>query len=301
MTTKRIALISIPAMAVALLLPRPAAAQLVYVTSEPARTITVIQASTNLVVATIATPNVPGPIAITPDALWAYVADVSPVATCADPANPTGSVTVVDLTKKSAVSAIPVGRCPNGIGITPDGTEVYVSNFGDNSVSVINTSTKAVSFTINSVMPPQFGAPNGLRVNADGKSVYVTSQGITSVIDTASKAVVATINAGGDNVALSPAGELWSSFGCCLTVDSRSPPFFNLGWCTAGPVVFTPNGGIAFLLDSECGGIYEFEVGNLGLVRRINPPPGAGPSKMATSPDSASLYAPQRPFRSRRR
>jgi YVTN family beta-propeller protein len=37
---------------------------------------------------------------------------------------------------------------PEDIAITPDGTSAYVTNTGSNTVSVINTSTNAVSATV---------------------------------------------------------------------------------------------------------------------------------------------------------
>jgi DNA-binding beta-propeller fold protein YncE len=39
---------------------------------------------------------------------------------------------------------IPVGANPIGVAFTPDGTQAYVTNFHDGTVSVINTATKTV-------------------------------------------------------------------------------------------------------------------------------------------------------------
>jgi YVTN family beta-propeller protein len=41
-----------------------------------------------------------------------------------------------------------VGDSPIGISITPDGTTAYVTNGGSDSISVINTATSMVLFTI---------------------------------------------------------------------------------------------------------------------------------------------------------
>ncbi len=45
-------------------------------------------------------------------------------------------------------ATITVGNAPLGVTITPDGTHVYVTNNGDDTVSVITTATGAVSATI---------------------------------------------------------------------------------------------------------------------------------------------------------
>jgi YVTN family beta-propeller protein len=46
------------------------------------------------------------------------------------------------------VATIPVGRGPVDVAITPDGARAYVTNAGANSVSVIDTSTNAVTATV---------------------------------------------------------------------------------------------------------------------------------------------------------
>src|SRR5260370_24177664 len=60
---------------------------------------------------------------------------------------------------------IPVGSGPVGVAVTSDGSKVYVTNFNDNTVSVIDTATNTVTATI-PVRPfphplSNFGAPGG--------------------------------------------------------------------------------------------------------------------------------------------
>jgi YVTN family beta-propeller protein len=68
----------------------------------------------------------------------------------------------------------------------------YITNSGDNTVSVIDTSTNTVVATV------AVGAnPRGVAVTPDGTKVYVTNFGdnTVSVIGTISNAVIATIPA----------------------------------------------------------------------------------------------------------
>ncbi len=106
-----------------------------------------------------------------------------------------GSVSVIDTASGDSVATIPVGDRPQGIGLSPDGTRAYVTNFGyqgspdDQTVSVIDTATNQVVGN-----PIPVGAnPARVAVSPDGHTVYVTNRvsGTVSVIDTASGNVTA--------------------------------------------------------------------------------------------------------------
>ena len=75
------------------------------------------------------------------------------------------------------------------------GPFVYVPNFFDNNVSVIDTPTNAVTGSA----IPVGSFPAAAAVRGDGSLVYVTnsgSSGSVSVINTATNTVVATVNVG---------------------------------------------------------------------------------------------------------
>jgi YVTN family beta-propeller protein len=124
------------------------------------------------------------------------------------------SVWVIDIATNNVVgSPIPVGRLPEGVAVTPDGTKVYVANNNLNlngtgtdtdTVSVITTATNTVVATIT-----VGNQPSGVAVTPDGTKVYVVNQGGTvSVIATASNTVVATVTVGANpsGVAVTPDG-----------------------------------------------------------------------------------------------
>jgi YVTN family beta-propeller protein len=71
--------------------------------------------------------------------------------------------------------------------------KAYVSNFTDNTVSVIDTSTRTVVATV-----PVAAGPHGMAVTPDGRIVYVSGDGSStvSVIDTATDRVAQSIEVG---------------------------------------------------------------------------------------------------------
>jgi YVTN family beta-propeller protein len=89
-------------------------------------------------------------------------------------ANGTGlgtTVSVFDTTNTGAGSIpITVGSQPDSLFITPDGSQVFVANLDDNTVSVIDTVTNSVVKTYNVGM-----APNSVAITPDGKQVYVAN------------------------------------------------------------------------------------------------------------------------------
>ena len=53
-----------------------------------------------------------------------------------------------DVSTHSLVKKIKVGSKPIQMAVGPDGSEVYIANTGDNTISVIDTKTNEVTKTI---------------------------------------------------------------------------------------------------------------------------------------------------------
>jgi YVTN family beta-propeller protein len=154
-----------------------AAADTAYVTSLGADNVSVIDTTSNAVVAPpIGVGDEPIGVAVSPDGSRAYVANFG-----------SGSVSVIDTASNAVVASPIVGETPFGVAVTPDGSRVYVSNYEAESISVIDTSTNA---TIGSVPLGQAG-PGVLAVSPDGSRVYVANHnaGTVSVIDTSNNLV----------------------------------------------------------------------------------------------------------------
>jgi YVTN family beta-propeller protein len=102
----------------------------------------------------IALGDSPLGVSMTPDGLQAYVASRY-------------SLSVIDTVVNEA-ARIAVGDLPRCVRVSPDGKYAYVSNFGDRTVSVIDTIAQCVTETIE-----VGGHPEALAVSPDGHRLYV--------------------------------------------------------------------------------------------------------------------------------
>ena len=142
----------------------------------------VINTSTNAVIATITVGDSPTGIAVSPNGAMAYVTNYL-----------SNTVSVINTMTNTVISTIGVGVKPQGVVVHPDGTKVYVTNSTSTNVKVINTANNATLATI-----PVGGSPLGIATNFTGSIIYVCNSNSdnVSVINAATNSVVATIGVG---------------------------------------------------------------------------------------------------------
>lgn len=103
-----------------------------------------------------------------------------------------GKVLVYDANNYTLKNTIAVGEDPAEVTFSADGTKAYVCNGGNNTVTVINPSTKAIITTLNVDFNPVGAWPSPIGKmfvdNEDGQTI--------SVINVASNLVEATVNLG---------------------------------------------------------------------------------------------------------
>jgi len=148
-------------------------------------------------------------------------------------------VHVFDIATLTTTTSIPVGSDPWGIDITPDGRYVLVANEDSHDVSVIDTTTNAVTTTIFLAADAD---PRDIDINAAGTLAYVTAGAIDGpgpdgiyVIDLATFQVVDIIYSpagGGSNtnvVAVAPdfaSLDPIASFTTTMPVEAGTPVQF---------------------------------------------------------------------------
>lgn len=93
-----------------------------------------------------------------------------------------GPVTVEIAVKNGPIS---------GIDISPDGTQLLVTNYGDNSVSIVNTETCRVTETVAGIDEPFAIAMGGTHADRAYVSTVSTAYDSISVIDMSTNTVVA--------------------------------------------------------------------------------------------------------------
>lgn len=144
------------------------------VTAEGKKELLVVDPKTRRVAMRIATGRETSHMVVaSKDALRAYVANIG-----------SGSVTVVELSAGKVIQDIPTGEGAEGIDITPDGREVWVTNREADTVSIIDTKTLTIARNLKS---PQF--PIRIKFTLDGKRALLSCarSGDVAVFDVSSR------------------------------------------------------------------------------------------------------------------
>ena len=182
------------------------AADKVYVANEGADTVSVLDATSFQTLASVPVGKSPHNVQVSPDGKLVWVTNNGEPGQAAEASahkemakgdhgamGKPGAVWAIDIATNAVVAKVPVGPHPAHVVVSPDGRFAYITNGGDDTVSVVDTSERRVVATI-----PVGKFPHGLRFSPDGKQAYVANLkgGTVSVIDTASQKEIAQIPAG---------------------------------------------------------------------------------------------------------
>jgi YVTN family beta-propeller protein len=220
----------------------------VWVANSGSASISIVDFTSKTVVGTINLPPLngafaaqPNNIAFLPDGSRAYVTDHD--------AQGGSTVYVIDVASRSVIQQIPMGNFPNGMAVSPDGSQVWITCRADSNVYVIDTLTNTVVQVIANI-----SLPTGIAFNPTGTIVYVAEGnpvgGVVAVIDPGSFTVLNTIAVGDlpHIVKVTPSGHH-------LFVTNALSNSISVISTTTGEVLYNltfPNGavhplGIAFL------------------------------------------------------
>jgi YVTN family beta-propeller protein len=208
-------------------------------------------------------------------------------------------VSVIDTATNTTLgSPIAVGAQPWGVAVSPNGSRVYVSNAGSNTVSVINTATNAVIATI-----AVGGYPVGVAVSPDSTRVYVASYGsnTVSVINASTNTVI-----GSPIAASAPVGVALNSTGTRLYVTNFNGGTLSvINTATAamvgspmavGPlpysVAVSPDGSLAYVANSDDTlSVIDTKTNTVVRTLATDSTPESGVHFVAVSPDGLRIYA----------
>ena len=169
-------------------LPRVADAETIraYVTNWGDGTVSVIDAETFSVTATVPVGKRPIDIVAHPDGSRVYVSNRN-----------SNTLSVIDTMTNEVIATVPMAGRPLSMDINSDGSRVYLANWEPGLVQVVDTATNSVISDIRA------SAPGHVAVHPDDSLVYATTGTRISVID-------ASTNERIDSVRTSLDGATWS-------------------------------------------------------------------------------------------
>lgn len=240
----------------------------VYVANEDGGTVSAFDATSLKALASVRVGKLPHNVQVAPDGALAWVtnngdpdaAEASAGHGGASGHGAAGEVWAIDTATDSVVARVPVGLHPAHVVLTPDGRQAFVTNGGDDTVSVIDISARRMVATI-----AVDKYPHGIRISPDGTQAYVANLkgGSVSVIDIASRKEVARIRAG------------------------KGP----------AQVGFTPDGRLAFVSLSQEDAIAVIDPAQRKVIARVKV--GPTPIQVYATPDSRTLLVANQGTRSK--
>jgi YVTN family beta-propeller protein len=169
----------------------------------------------------------------------------------------------------------------------------YICNLVDNTVSVIDVATRAVTATI-----AVGSGPFGVAVTPDGSKVYVSNSNdeTVSVIDVATSAVTATIAVGSvpDGVAVTPDGSKvyvanydGNAVSVIATATNTVTATIPVGNSPMGLAV-TPDGSKVYVANDDGNTVSVIAAATNTVTATI--PVGSAPEGVAVTPDGSKVY-----------
>jgi YVTN family beta-propeller protein len=206
----------------------------------------------------------------------------------------TGQAVVVDAASGAALASVPVGEEPEGVDISPDGSQAWVTSEEDSTVTVLDTRTykplKAIAVG---------KRPRNTAFSPDGRKAYVVGEldRVVKVIDTRSLAVTNTATLPGDDkvrpmgLAVSPNGRrLYVSTGRggqVLALDANS--LSSLGAAKAGTrvwgIALSPDGSRLYSANGPSNDVTVVDAATMATIATV--PAGRSPWSLAIVPTPA--------------
>jgi YVTN family beta-propeller protein len=175
--------------------------------------------------------------------------------------NALGIVAAIDTATDAVTATIPVGQSPQGIAVSPIGTDAYVANFDSNTVSVLDTSTNTVTDTIQTGL-----GPASVAFNTAGTLAYIVNLNNTNLV---------TLDTGTRTITTTTPAPIYPN----MVVVSRAaqPTTTTLTLTPAGPVpAGSPVTLSAAITPTATAGSVQFYDGTIPLGAPVSVNAGAG-------------------------
>ena len=266
----------------------------VFVSNEASHSISVMDAATDRVIATIAVPSRPRGIQATRDGRFVFVALSED--TIVRGSKRRDAIAVIDPIRRTMVRQLRSGTDPEQFAITPDGSTIYASNEDAGTASAIDVRTGNVAATAVVGIEPE-----GVAVSPDGKWVYVTGETSNSVtvLDAHTRAVIANllVDARPRGVAFAPDSR-WAYVsaeigGSVTMIDTKAREIVATRSLDGGEskpvgVVVSPDGGRVYVACGRSNAVAVLNARTLLPLAKI--PVGHRPWGVTLSADGGTLY-----------
>lgn len=180
LTAPRLARLALAMAAILLPVASASAGSKVYVGNFADSTVSVIDAATGKVVATVPVATGPHGMAVTQDGRTVFVTG-----------DGSSSMSVIDTASDKVVKTVDVGKTPNGIALTPDGKQLLVAINGEDRLAFLDAASQTQLGSVS------VAKPHTVAISPDGRIAYVTSQAPSSpaldVIDIPTETVIDSI------------------------------------------------------------------------------------------------------------
>jgi predicted CxxxxCH...CXXCH cytochrome family protein len=209
------------------------------------------------------------------------------------PAPPKNHLLFLETSTRKRLATVAVGNNPKGVAAAPNGNNIYVANFDDNTVSVVSRATQTVVATV-----PTDRGPTGVDVTPNNNYVYVTNftDNTVSVIRTTDNSVIKTIFVGTNpnGIAVSPNGAYVyvtnygdNTVSVIQTSDNTVVATINVGTNPFG-IAITPDGSRAYVTNYTDGSVSVIQTSDNSVIKTIT---GIiRPKGIASTPDSRLIY-----------
>lgn len=218
----------------------------------------------NTVIATVPVGDTPAGIAITPNSLYAYVANNN------NDSLPAGNtVSVINLTHNTVEATISDSSFnePYTVTINAAGTKAYVTNSNSTTVTIIDIGTNTVIGTIGG-----FDGPSGLVITPDGNYAYVNNYGGPGGVGSGNGTTVRVVD---------------------LNTNTIVGPALTVGLAPAA-LAITPDGAYVYVINYVDGNL---GTGTISIINtsdnsvQLNAITGfSGPFAIAITPNGKSAY-----------
>jgi YVTN family beta-propeller protein len=237
---------------------------LVYASNEDGRTLSVIDAATDSVVATIDVGMRPRGVKVSPDGRTVYVAlsgspkcpPAMPDAECAKKVadRSQDGVAVVDVATRTTTKVLPAGIDPETFDVSADGRTLFVSNEDAATLSLVDVASGRIKGTVKTGREPE-----GVTIAPDGRTVWVTGETDhdVTVVDVASGKSIAQI-------------------------DTRGQRPRAVG--------FLPDGSKAYVTNEQSGTVAVIDPSSHTVRASIPLPANSKPMGIAVSRDGSRVY-----------